>query len=213
MALRRRSPNRAPRGCRPLSRGAGDGRRQTEGRCGSPKPTRMLRASAPRLPMGRHRTSTKSLTPRGSGHSTTSDDAACEGIDHEGHIDEPGPGRDIADIDRCEVRNHHSSARNIIARSVSKTRFAALGRWSRPSTTCWEPRCTLWWRRRFRRRKGSRDIRSGCYCSTQPLRSRRRQSRLRWNTAAWARAKPAGPEPFSRLLRYRAQSPSFPSRQ
>ena len=51
------------------------------------------------------------------------------------------------------------------------------------------------------------------YCNAQPLRSRRRQPRLRWNTAACARAKPAGPEPFSRLFRYRAQSPSFPSRQ
>ena len=51
------------------------------------------------------------------------------------------------------------------------------------------------------------------YSNAQPLRSRRRQPRLRWNTAACARAKPAGPEPFSRLFRYRAQSPSFPSRQ
>ena len=59
----------------------------------------------------------------------------------------------------------------------------------------------------------SGDSRSRSYCSAQPLRSRRRQPRLRWNTAACARAKPAGPEPFSRLFRYRAQSPSFPSRQ
>ena len=27
-----------------------------------------------------------------------SDDPACEGIDHEGHIDEPGPGRDIGEV-------------------------------------------------------------------------------------------------------------------
>ena len=74
-------------------------------------------------------------------------------------------------------------------------------------------RRTLWWRWRFRCRKESRDYRSGHYSSVQPLRSCRKQSRLRWNTATWARAKPTGPEPISRLLRYRAQSPSFSTRQ
>ena len=59
----------------------------------------------------------------------------------------------------------------------------------------------------------AREGRSRRYSSAQPLRSRRRQPRFRWNTPACARAKPAGPEPFSRLFRYRAQSPSFPSRQ
>lgn len=39
---------------------------------------------------------------------------------------------------------------------------------------------------RVRRRQEPRDGCSGRYSSAQSLRSRRRQSRLRWNTAAWA---------------------------
>ena len=53
-----------------------------------------------------------------------------------------------------DTRNLHSSARNIIARSISKARQAAPGRRSRSSATCWDPRRTLWCRLRFGCRRG-----------------------------------------------------------